>query len=175
MTDGQAPRLTGSERVHFTGIFMSSTELPAATHILVGLEASSKKQLVEHLATRAADLTDLAQRALFDAIMRRERLGSTAIGQGIALPHIAHAGLEQTLTILAVLKSPVDFDAADNQPVDVVCLVAGPEHADFDHLKCVSSMARLLRADGVCQNLRTAVSAEDALRILQAPKKAEAA
>ena len=147
---------------------MSYTELPATTHIVVGLEASSKKQLVEKLSTYAEDLTGLARRGFFDAIMRRERLGSTAVGAGIALPHVVRPALNETITIFALLATPVSFDAGDNKPVDIVCLIAGPEHTDCDHLKAISAMAKLLQDTEKCSRLRAARSIEDvtvALRV----------
>ncbi|MEK9911150.1 MAG: PTS sugar transporter subunit IIA [Candidatus Puniceispirillum sp.] len=153
---------------------MSAFELPAATQIMVGLDASSKKQLVEQLAERAADITGLPRRTFFDAIMRRERLGSTAVGDGIALPHIMHPELRENVTILAILDKPVDFDAADKKPVDIICLVAGSENSDVDHLKYLSGMARLLRSDNRCQKLRQASSIEGVMQCFQHPKHAAA-
>jgi len=154
---------------------MSFTELPATTHIVVGLEASSKKQLVEKLSTYAEDRTGLARRGFFDAIMRRERLGSTAVGAGIALPHIVHPALNETITIFVLLAAPVSFDAADNKPVDIVCFIAGPEHTDCDHLKAVSGMAKLLRDSEICSRLRSAASAEDVAVALRGEATASAA
>ena len=140
--------------VHSTGLFMSITDYLAADQIMVGVVGRSKKQLIEQLAERAAELTGLCQRSLFEIVMRRERLGSTAIGNGIAIPHAVHQDLTRTMGIIAVLTSPVDFDAQDCKPVDIVCLVIGPQNADSDHLKCVSSVARSLRKVAVCEQIR---------------------
>ena len=145
---------------------MPYTELPDNTCIMFGLEASSKKLLVEKLATCAEDRTGLARREFFDAIMRRERLGSMAVGAGTALPHIVHPALSETITILALLASPISFDAADSKPVDIVCFIAGPEHTDCDHLKAVSGMAKLLRDDKTCGRLRSANSVNDVAKAL---------
>jgi PTS system nitrogen regulatory IIA component len=128
----------------------------ATDQIMVGVAGSSKKQLIEQLAERAAELTGLCQRSLFEIVMRRERLGSTAIGNGIAIPHAVHQDLTRTMGIIAVLKSPVDFGAQDQTPVDIVCLVIGPQNADSDHLKCVSSAARSLREAATCDQIRAA-------------------
>ena len=142
--------------VHSTGLFMSITDYLAADQIMVGVAGRSKKQLIEQLAERAAELTGLCQRSLFEIVMRRERLGSTAIGNGIAIPHAVHQDLTRTMGIIAVLTSPVDFDAQDCKPVDIVCLVIGPQNADSDHLKCVSSVARSLREASICDQIRAA-------------------
>ena len=157
-------RCTGS--IHFTGLFMSIIDYLAADQIMIGVAGSSKKQVIEQLADRAAKLTGLCQRSLFEIVMRRERLGSTAIGGGIAIPHAVHHDLSRTIGIIAVLTSPVDFDAQDCKPVDIVCLVIGPQGADSDHLKCVSSVARSLREAAICDQLRAAATAEELLACL---------
>ena len=150
----EARRCTGF--IHSTGLFMSIIDYLAAEQIMVGVASSSKKQLIEQLAQRAAELTGLCQRSLFEIVMRRERLGTTAIGSGIAIPHAVHQDLKCTMGIIAVLKSPVDFDAQDCKPVDIVCLVIGPQNADSDHLKCVSSVARSLREASIFDQIRAA-------------------
>jgi PTS system nitrogen regulatory IIA component len=99
--------------------------------------------------------------------MRRERLGSTGIGSGIAIPHAVHHDLTRTMGIIAVLTKPVDFDAQDRKPVDIVCLVIGPQNADSDHLKCVSSVARSLREVAICNRLRTAKTPHELLGCLR--------
>jgi len=95
--------------------------------------------------------------------MRRKRLGSTSIGRGIAIPNIAHQGLTHTMGIIAVLTNPVNFDAQDRKPVEIVCLVVGPRNADSDHLKCVSSVARFLREIAICDQLRAAKTPNELL------------
>ena len=138
----------------------------AVGQIMVGVVSSSKKQLIEQLAEHGAALTGISPRCLFEMIMRRERLGSTAIGGGIAIPHAVHGELTRTIGIIAVLATPIDFDAADKKPVDIVCLVIGPQDADSDHLKCVSIVARSLGDVAVCNQLRQAKTAETLLRCL---------
>ena len=145
---------------------MSIIDYLATDQIMVGVSGSSKKQVIERLAERAAKLTGLCQRSLFEIVMRRERLGSTAIGSGIAIPHAVHHDLTRTMGIIAVLTKPVDFDAQDRKPVDVVCLVIGPQNADSDHLKCVSSVARSLRAVATCDQLRAAKTPNELLGYL---------
>ena len=148
--------------------FMSIIDYIAADQVMVGVVSSSKKQLIEQLAERGAVLTGISQRSLFEMIMRRERLGSTAIGDGIAIPHAVHGDLTRTIGIIAVLATPIDFDAADKKPVDIVCLVIGPQDADSDHLKCVSSVAKSLGDVAVRNQLRQAKTAEALLQSLEA-------
>ena len=145
---------------------MSIIDYLAVEQIMVGVASSSKKQLIEQLAQRAAELTGLCQRHLFEIVMRRERLGTTAIGSGIAIPHAVHQDLKCTMGIIAVLKSPVDFDAQDRKPVDIVCLVIGPQYADSDHLKCVSSVAKSLREVTIRDQIRAAKTPNELLGCL---------
>ena len=142
--------------IHSAGLSMSIIDYIAADQIMVGVAGSSKKQLIEQLTERAAELTGLCRRSLFEIVMRRERLGSTAIGNGIAIPHAVQLALTRTVGIIAVLISPVDFDAQDRKPVDIVCLVIGPQNADNDHLKCLSSVARSLSEVAICDQIRAA-------------------
>ena len=145
---------------------MSIIDYLAADQIILSVAGSSKKQLIELLTERAAELTGLCQRSLFEIVMRRERLGGTAIGSGIAIPHAVHQDLTRTMGIIAVLTSPVDFDAQDRKPVDIVCLVMGPQNADSDHLKCVLSVARSLRERAICDQIRAAKTPNELLGYL---------
>ena len=145
---------------------MSIIDYLTADQIMVGVAGSSKKQLIEQLAERAAELTGLYQRNLFEIVMRRERLGSTAIGNGIAIPHAVHQDLTRTMGIIAVLTNPIDFGAQDRKPVDIVCLVIGPQNADSDHLKCVSSVAKSLREVTICDQVRAAKTPNELLGCL---------
>lgn len=152
--------------IHSAGLSMSIIDYIAADQIMVGVAGSSKKQLIEQLTERAAELTGLCRRSLFEIVMRRERLGSTAIGNGIAIPHAVHQDLTRTVGIIAVLTSPVDFDAQDRKPVDIVCLVIGPQNMDSDHLKCLSSVARSSRDVAICDQLRAAKTPNEFLGCL---------
>ena len=101
--------------------------------------------------------------------MRRESLGSAAPGNGIAILHAVHQDVTRTVGIIAVLTSPVDFDERDRKPVDIVCLVFGPQNADSDHLKCVSSVARSLREAAICEQTRAAKTPNE---LIGHPRKA---
>ena len=99
---------------------MSILDYLDANQILLDIASSSKKQVIEQLAGRAATLTGLKKRSLLEIVMRRERLGSTGIGGGIAIPHAVHSDLKRTIALLAILALPIDFDSLDGKPVDII-------------------------------------------------------
>ncbi len=124
-------------------------EVPA---IMPALKANSKKQLLQLLSEKASTMTGIPEREVFDIILQRERLGSTGVGNGIAIPHGKLAGVKRITGVFARLDQPVDFEALDDQPVDLVFLLLAPEGAGADHLKALSRIARLLRdADTVAK------------------------
>jgi len=147
---------------------MSIIDYLDANHVLTSVPSRSKKQVIEELAARVAKLTGLSQRCVLDIVMRRERLGSTGIGSGIAIPHAVHDGLTSTIALLAILEAPVGFDALDGQPVDIICLVVGPPNDDTNNLKCIASVTRSLQQASICDELRSVESPEAAWRCLQA-------
>jgi PTS system nitrogen regulatory IIA component len=122
--------------------------------VLPSLKAKTKKQLLQELASRAARLTGLPERGIFDVLLQRERLGSTGLGQGIAIPHGKIAGLKGIVGIFARLAEPIDFDAVDGAPVDIVFLLLAPEGAGADHLKALARISRLLREGSAVEKLR---------------------
>lgn len=122
--------------------------------VICDLRAASKKLVLEDLAKRAAVLTGVPERTIFDTLLEREKLGSTAVGHGIAIPHGKLPTLDRLYGLVAKLERPIDFDSADNQDVDIVFLLLAPETAGADHLKALAKVARLLRNEGVCEKLR---------------------
>ncbi|MQW87958.1 PTS IIA-like nitrogen regulatory protein PtsN [Sinorhizobium saheli] len=127
--------------------------------IIPAMRANSKKQLLQELAAKAAKLTDLPEREIFDVILQRERLGSTGVGNGIAIPHGKLSRLPSIVGIFARLETPVDFEALDDQPVDLVFLLLAPEGAGADHLKALSRIARVLRDHDMVTRIRASDSA----------------
>ena len=127
-------------------------EVPA---IMPALRANSKKQLLQLLAERAAAITGLPEREVFDTILQRERLGSTGVGNGIAIPHGKLAGVKRITGVFGRLDAPVDFEALDDQPVDLVFMLLAPEGAGADHLKALSRIARALRDQDLVARLRS--------------------
>lgn len=124
---------------------MDLSDLLGVESIMPALKANSKKQLLQILAERAAELTGLVERDIFDTLLQRERLGSTGVGGGIAIPHGKLSGVTKITGLFARLETPVDFEALDDQPVDLVFLLLAPEGAGADHLKALSRIARVLR------------------------------
>jgi PTS system nitrogen regulatory IIA component len=116
--------------------------------------------VLQELARRAAEATGLPERQIFEVLLERERLGTTGVGNGIAIPHGKLPGLKQLFGMFARLESPVDFDAIDEQPVDLIFLLLAPEGAGADHLKALARVSRLLRDRAICETLRGADQAE---------------
>lgn len=122
--------------------------------VIASLKAKSMKHVLQELSAHAAKLTDLPEREVFDTLLQRERLGSTGVGHGVAIPHGKLAGLDRITGLFARLESPIDFDAIDDQPVDLVFLLLAPEDAGADHLKALARISRLLRGTDALEKLR---------------------
>jgi PTS system nitrogen regulatory IIA component len=133
---------------------MDLSDLIDASAVLPALKANSKKQLLQMLAEKASEITGLPEREIFDTVLQRERLGSTGVGNGIAIPHGKLPGVKQITGVFARLESPVDFEALDDQPVDLVFLLLAPEGAGADHLKALSRIARVLRDPDTIAKIR---------------------
>ena len=133
---------------------MEISELISLDGIAANLRATSKKQALQDLARRAADVTGEPERAIFEVLIERERLGTTGVGNGIAIPHGKLPGLDRLYGLFARLETPIDFDAIDEQPVDLICLLLAPESAGADHLKALARVSRLLRDRSICEKLR---------------------
>jgi PTS system nitrogen regulatory IIA component len=122
--------------------------------VLPALRVSGKKQALQELASQAARLTGLPDSAIYEALLQRERLGSTGIGEGIAIPHGKLPGLTRIYGLVARLDKPINFEALDSQPVDVLFLLLAPEGAGADHLKALARVARVLREPGLIERVR---------------------
>jgi len=143
--------------------------------VLASLKASGKKALLAELASRAAAVFALDERRLFDRLLERERLGSTGIGGGIAIPHARMASLAKPIGLFARLAHPIDFDAIDERPVDIVFLLAAPEGAGADHLKALARVSRLLRDRALVDKLRATENAEALYALLVESIQAQSA
>jgi PTS system nitrogen regulatory IIA component len=124
--------------------------------IIPALRVHTKKQLLVELAATASKITGIAEREIFDVVLQRERLGSTGVGAGIAIPHGKLKALTKITGVFARLETPVDFEALDDQPVDLVFMLLAPEGAGADHLKALSRIARALRDQDLVARLRSA-------------------
>lgn len=135
---------------------MEIVDLITPQSVVARLRAANKKQVLQELAKRAAEITGLRERAIFDVLLERERLGTTGVGDGIAIPHGKLGELKRLHGLFARLETPVDFDAVDEQPVDLIFLLLAPEGAGADHLKALARVSRLLRDRSTCEKLRGA-------------------
>ena len=133
---------------------MEISDLITSDSVLANLRATSKKQALQELSKLAAQLTGEDERAIFDVLMERERLGTTGVGNGIAIPHGKMASLERLYGVFVRLETPIDFQSVDEQPVDLIFLLLAPETAGADHLKALSRVSRLLRDATACEKLR---------------------
>lgn len=133
---------------------MDIADLISPMSVIPNLRATSKKQALQELAKRAAELTGLHERAIFDVLLERERLGTTGVGNGIAIPHGKLPTLDRLYGLFARLEKPINYESIDEQPVDLIFLLLAPESAGADHLKALARVSRLLRDRGICEKLR---------------------
>mgnify|MGYP003887571761 CR=1 FL=1 len=145
---------------------MDLTDLLTKDAVITGLKAKSKKQAIQEMSSKAAVLTGLTEREVFDTLLQRERLGSTGVGHGIAIPHGKLTRLDHLVGLFAKLDKPIDFDALDDEPVDLVFLLLAPEGAGADHLKALARIARQLRDSTVTQGLRKAQDSAEIYELL---------
>jgi PTS system nitrogen regulatory IIA component len=145
---------------------MALNDLVVPQAVVPALRVNSKKQALQELATRAAAMCGRSDREVLEVLMQRERLGSTGIGSGIAIPHGKLGKLERLFGVFARLERPVDFEALDGQPVDLMFLLLAPEAAGADHLKALARVARLLRDPEIARKLRESRDAEALYAVL---------
>jgi nitrogen PTS system EIIA component len=133
---------------------MEIADLLVPRGVIAQLRVSNKKQALQEIARRAAALTGIAERRLYDVLAERERLGSTGIGRGIAIPHGKLPELSRLYGFFARLERPIAFEAIDDQPVDLMFVLLAPAEAGAEHLRALARVSRLLRDSTTCQKLR---------------------
>ncbi len=133
---------------------MELAELISPEGVIARMRAASKKQALQEISVRAAQLTGVGDRHIFEALTERERLGTTGVGHGIAIPHAKLAQLNRIYGLFARLEQPIDFDSVDEQPVDLLFVLLAPGDAGAEHLKALARVSRLLRNQAVCAKLR---------------------
>ena len=148
---------------------MELYDLLSAESVIEKLNVASKKQALQEVARRAARVTGLEERAIFDTLLERERLGTTGVGKGIAIPHGKLAGLDRPYGFFARLTKPIDFDAIDDQPVDILFALLAPLDAGADHLKALARVSRLFRDRDMCEKLRGSDQADALYGLLTEP------
>lgn len=154
---------------------MNLAEMLAKDGIIPALQADDKKQALHALSEIAGRATGLDVHDIFAALIQRERLSSTSLGRGIAIPHIKIAGLNAITCLFARLTKPVSFDSHDGEPVDLLFFLLAPEHAGGDHLKALARISRLVRDPATLEHLRAAGDVDDLRRVLTTPITSHAA
>jgi nitrogen PTS system EIIA component len=154
---------------------MNLGDILAKDGVLPALKATDKKQALLLLAEKAGTATGLDVHDIYAALLQRERLSSTSLGRGVAIPHIKIAGLKGITCIFARLEKPVSFESHDGEPVDLLFFLLAPEHAGGDHLKALARISRLIRDPATLEHLRSASDADGLRRVLTAPVTSHAA
>ena len=145
---------------------MDIVNLLTTDAVIAKLNATSKKQALQELAKHASAITGLHERTVFDVLLERERLGTTGVGNGIAIPHGKLPGIDRLYGLFARLETPIDFESIDEQPVDLIFMLLAPEDAGADHLKALARVSRLLRDKTMCEKLRGSDNAEALFALL---------
>jgi PTS system nitrogen regulatory IIA component len=156
-------------------MIMELSDLITPDGVIACLRSKTKKQVLQELAARAAELSGINARDVFDTLLQRERLGSTGVGRGIAIPHGKISGLKNIFGLFARLEEPVDFDSMDSEPVDLVFLLLAPDTAGADHLKALAKISRLLRDASAIEKLRACADETAIYAVLTEPAASHAA
>ena len=154
---------------------MEISDLISLEGVAANLRATSKKQALQELSHTASQVTGLPTRDIFEVLLQRERLGSTGLGQGIAIPHGKMVSLDRLYGVFARLNQPIDFESVDGQPVDLIFLLLAPESAGADHLKALAKVSRVLRDGQTVSKLRGSSGADAIYSILTEPAASHAA
>jgi nitrogen PTS system EIIA component len=148
---------------------MNLAEIIDARAVLPHLKAHGKKQLLQELAQAMAGIVAVDHRIIFETLLTREKLGSTGLGQGIAIPHGRLPGINRVYGLFARLSAPVAYDSVDGEPVDLIFVLLSPAQAGADHLKALARISRLLREPDTIKKLRGTDRAEGLYAILTEP------
>ena len=148
---------------------MDISEILAPQAVFEGLKASNKKKLITEIAAHAAAVANLNVNTVFETLWEREKLSSTGVGHGIAIPHARMAKLERIVGVFAHLDGAVDFESIDEAPVDLVFALLTPVDAGADHLKALARVSRLMRNATFCEKLRAANDRTELYALLTEP------
>ena len=154
---------------------MEIGDLLAPRGVIANLRVGNKKQALQELAKRSATATGIAERRIFEVLTERERLGTTGIGMGIAIPHGKLSEIKRLYGLFARLERPIPFESIDDQPVDLVFLLLAPPDAGADHLKALARVSRLLRDVATCKKLRGTDNADALYALLTDRAESDAA
>ena len=143
--------------------------------VIFNLKAHCKREALQAMAEKAGAITGTDAQFILTTLLEREQLGSTGVGEGVAIPHAKIDGIGKITGLLAQLETPIAFDSLDDQPVDLIFMLLAPLNATAAHLKALAKVSRLLRDNGSRDALRGADSAEALLAIATAGRKHDAA
>lgn len=149
--------------------------LTSPRSVVAQLRTANKRQVLQEAARRLAAITELPERRIYEVLNERERLGSTGIGRGVAIPHGKLAELSRPAGLFARLERPIPFEAIDDQPVDLVFVLLSPLSAGPDHLTLLSRISRLLRDEATCEKLRGADNVDALFALLATNTESHAA
>ena len=153
---------------------MALSDVVAPDAIISALKVNGKKQALQELAAKAAQISGHNERTILEILTQREKLGSTGVGNGIAIPHGKLPKLAKLFGLFARLERPIDFESLDGQPVDLIFLLLAPEGAGADHLKALARVARLLRDPEIAHKLRESRNADAIYAVLAMPSASAA-
>lgn len=146
---------------------MKLSEILTPERVRLDSDATSKKRVLESASRLLAECDDnLSPRAVFDCLIAREKLGSTGLGHGVAIPHGRLAGLDKTIGVFIRVSKGVDFDAPDNEPVDLIFALLVPEESTEEHLQVLADLAGYFNSEGSRDALRVEVSPLKARELL---------
>ncbi len=148
---------------------MKIADILEARAVLPQLKATTKKQALQEIAQALAVIVAIDKRIIFETLLTREKLGSTGLGQGIAIPHGRIAGLGKVTGLFAKFEAPIDYDAVDGKPVDLVFALLSPEQAGADHLTALAKISRVMRLPASVSRLRGTNTAEGLYAVLTEP------
>jgi PTS system nitrogen regulatory IIA component len=154
---------------------MEIAEILSPQAVFQRLKVANKKKLIAELAASAGTVASLDEGKVFEALWEREKLNSTGVGQGIAIPHGRMPKLDRIVGIFAHLESPIDFESIDEAPVDLVFALLTPADAGADHLKALARVSRLMRNSAICEKLRAANDRAQLYALLTEPTAVQAA
>ena len=133
---------------------MNISNILTEKSIFLDLKSVNKREFLHDLAQKASEVTGIDALSVFDSVLERENLGSTGFGNATAMPHCRFYGLDKAYAFFAKPSTPIDFDAIDGKPVDLVFLLISPENSGADHLTALAMLSRILKDKTVCDKLR---------------------
>ncbi len=148
---------------------MPLTDLVALDAIIPALKVNGKKQALQEIAAKAAQISGYSEKSIYETLTQREKLGSTGVGNGVAIPHGKLPKLDRLVGLFARLERPIDFESLDGQQVSLIFLLLAPEGAGADHLKALARIARVLRDPDTVRKLKDSRDAEAIYAVLALP------